>query len=138
MKWRVYAEDKAGRGEIYSCWVVEAATEAEAMVEAKAVVERVKGVDAKHYHIDALPISEPVTTAAVKNTLLLSDMPIEQIRDTLPAVRSAKGVRGKVGWVSDEPDREDYVLDIFWESGSSTQNVWHSWCNKVTVIEEGV
>lgn len=51
-------------------------------------------------------------------------------------IRSLKTANtGVLVRVSDEPDREDYVLDMDWDDGNISRNVWHFWCVNV-VFEE--
>lgn len=67
---------------------------------------------------------------------LLSEVPIEEVRATMPRVISQKtGVRGVVFGVSDKPDREDNTIDIRWDNGRESRGVWHFWCDKIEVIE---
>ena len=62
----------------------------------------------------------------------LSEVPLEEIKPGLKIV-SARGGFGHVTQIKPY-DSEDYVICIDWDNGNKSE-VWHFWCDKVTVAD---
>ena len=63
----------------------------------------------------------------------LSQYKIEELRDRIgERVRSLKtNNTGKLIFVSNEKDRSDFTLDIDWDNGNQSRQVWHFWSDNV-------
>ena len=67
----------------------------------------------------------------------LKDIPIDELRTMIGCrVKStATGTEGVLVSVSDEEDREDFVIGIDWDNGNISRLVWHCWTDKVVKLE---
>jgi hypothetical protein len=66
----------------------------------------------------------------------LSEMPLDQIIPNKTRVRSDNtGATGTVVHKSSEVDREDFTIDIDWDTGSKSRKLWHFWCDKIEVVD---
>ena len=70
------------------------------------------------------------------NQLKLSELDLSFITPGGTRVKSdSLGTEGTITYVSPKPDREDHTLDISWDNGNESKNVWHFWLTKVSVTK---
>ena len=68
----------------------------------------------------------------------LSDIPIDELRTLVGSKVQSLNTKvfGRITQISDEPDREDYNVHIYWDNLSRSDGVWHFWCDKIILVEE--
>lgn len=68
--------------------------------------------------------------------MTLNEISIEQLRKKLNARVKSKttGNTGKITFVSDVVDGEDYTVDIWWDNGAKTIGMWHHWLDNVELF----
>lgn len=73
----------------------------------------------------------------MKKLIDLSIEELRKLRDTNQSVTSIRtGKIGQILYVSEEKDREDYVINILWQDGSKLENTWHCWLTNIVVVED--
>ena len=70
----------------------------------------------------------------------LSEYTVSELRARIGhRIRSlATNNTGVLTVVSDEPDREDYTLDMDWDNGNQSRLVWVFWSTKVVFEDDYV
>lgn len=68
--------------------------------------------------------------------MALSEVTLDRIKVGQRVRSRATGGLGTIVGKSEKIDREDYTIDIDWDSGAKSHRLWHFWCNEVEFYEE--